>query len=810
MGEKEIIVKATPFPKYNATDAEKQSKTYGLQVAKAIEGEWFKRSGNGCRFYDRYADYHSKRLYARGEQPVEMYQDLFKVNGDNSWLNLDWSIVKIAPKFVDIVVNGINNRGFAIKAQSEDISSAEKKNIFQEMVEADMYAKDFLKQTKDQFGIDAYNVNPEEIPESDEEMSLYMQLKYKPSIEIAAEISINTILEQNGYIDSIKPLVDYDITVIGKGAIRHNFKPGEGVVIEYVDPALLVHSYTDKRDHSDCFYFGDVKTVHYTELRKIDPTLTDEQIAEMKATSSMWYRNYPEAYQYSDDAFADEMINLLFFSYKTEKRFVFKKKNLGNGGARVIRRDESFVPDPEGDGMFERKDIIKDVWYEGVLVLGTKYLIDWKLQKNMVRPESPSGKVYSNYIVNAPRMYRGQEDSTLSRMIPFLNQIQLIHLKLQQVASRVNPNGIYIDADGLVDVDLGNGKTYSPSEALNLYFQTGTVIGRSNTTDGDFNNARVPIQELNSNSGNDKISSLINMYNYNLNMIRDCTGLNEARDGSNPDDRGLVGLQKMAAAQSNVATRHILDGGIDITKRLATSLSLRISDILEYADFRDEFAMQVGKYNLAIMNDIKNLPLHSFGIFIELEPDEEEKAKLEENIQIALSKGNIELEDAIDIRTIKNVKLANEMLKVKKRNKLKAMQKREDEQSAIQMQINMQSQQAAAEQRMQLAQAEAQSKIAVEQARHQFEMEKMQAEVQAKEYLMSVEFSYESQLRGMETDNLSKREKAKEDAKDKRVDLQATRQSELIEQRQKGLPAKNFESSNDSLGDFDLESFMPR
>lgn len=810
MSKPDIIVKNRPFPKHTATEAEKSTKEYGLQVARAMEGEWFSRTGGGCRFYQRYAEYHELRLYARGEQPIGMYQDLFKVNGDMSHLNLDWSIVQIAPKFVDIVVNGINNRLFTVKAQAEDISSAENKNIFQQMVETDMLAKDFLKLTKDQFGIDAYNVNPEELPENDEEVSLYMQLKYKPSIEIASEVAINTVLEQNNYVDVVKPMMDYDLVTIGKAAGIHTFKPGAGIVIDYVDPADLIHSYTEKPDHSDCFYFGHVDTVHYTELRKINPDITNEELESIKNYGAAWYAEYSEANQFVDNAFSDEMVTLLFFSYKTDKRFVYKKKNLNTGGARVIRRDETFVPDPEGDGMFERKDIVKDVWYEGVLVLGSDHLVKWELQKNMVRPNSPSSAAPSNYIVNSPRMYKGRDGSLVKRMIPFINQIQLTHLKIQQVASRVNPNGIYIDADGLVDVDLGNGKTYNPSEALNLYFQTGTVIGRSSTTDGDFNNARVPIQELNSSSGNDKIASLIGLYNYNLNMIRDCTGLNEARDGSMPDDRALVGLQKMAAAQSNVATRHILNAGLDMTKKFAIGVSLRIADIVKYSDFREEFAMQVGKYNLAILEDIMQLPLHSFGIFIELEPDEDEKQMIEQNIQMALSRNEIWLEDAIDIRMIKNLKLANEMLKVKKKSRIRAQQKREDEQSAIQMQINMQSQQAAAEQRLQVAQAEAEAKIAVEQAKHQFEVEKLNLEVQAKSRLMEQEFMYEKELRGMETDNLSKREKDKENAKDKRVDLQATRQSELIEQRQKGLPAKNFESSNDSMGDFDLESFMPR
>ena len=805
-----VIISSTPFPNQMATDSEKNTKEYGLRVGKAIEGEWFKRVNSGsCRYYDQYLDFHRLRLYARGEQPTQMYKDLLAINGDLSYLNLDWKPVQIIPKFVDIVVNGMNDRLYAIKASAQDINSAEKKNSFQEMVEADMLAKDLLVQTKEQFGVDAFNVPQEEIPETDEELALYMQLKYKPSIEIAEEVAINTLLEMNDYRDVVKPMIDKDITEIGIGAAKHEFLVGAGVQVSYVDPAALIYSYTEKPDFSDIYYVGEVKQVHYTELRKINPNLTNEELVDIKNSGSAWYNYFPIIRQFQDDIFNEEVVTLLYFNYKSDKRFVYKKKFLDNGGERVIRRDEGFNPEGENE-KFEKIDVVKDVWYEGVLVMGSNILIKWDMLKNMVRPEAATQKALCNYVINAPSMYKGQIQSLVKRMIPFADQIQLTHLKLQQVMSRIIPDGVFIDADGINEVDLGTGAAYNPEDALKLYFQTGSVIGRSYTGDGEFNNARIPIQELSTNSGQSKMSALIGTYNYNLNMIRDVTGLNEARDGSMPHPDTLVGVQKLAALNSNVATRHILNGGLNITKRLAECLSLRIADIINYADFRDEFAMQVGKYNLAILEDIQNLYLHSFGIFIELEPDEEEKAQVEQNIQIALQSGQIDLEDAIDIRMIKNLKLANEMLKVKRKRRLEQQQKREDQQSQIQMQINMQSQQAAAEQKQQTAQIEAQAKISIKQAESQYDIQKMQFEVEAKKALMALEFEYNMKLKGIETDGLMKREKEREKAKDKRVDLQATRQSDLINQRKNNLPPMSFESEEDSLDAFDLSSFEPR
>jgi len=172
---------------------------------------------------------------------------------------------------------------------------------------------------------------------------------------------------------------------------------------------------------------------------------------------------------------------------------------------------------------------------------------------------------------------------------------------------------------------------------------------------------------------------LIGNYNHYLDMIRAVTGLNEARDGTTPDPNSLVGVQKLAALNSNTATRHILQASLYITKTLAECLVIRTADVLQYADFKDEFAMQIGKYNLQILEDIKNLYLYDFGIFIEMSPDEEEKAMLEQNIQMALSKENISLEDAIDIREIHNLKMANQLLKLKRKQK-------QDKEQQMQMQ----------------------------------------------------------------------------------------------------------------------------
>jgi hypothetical protein len=806
-----VQINATSFPSQLATDAERASKEFGLQVGQGIQYEWFRKDGNSCRYYSQWRDFRRLRLYARGEQPIGKYKNELAVDGDLSYLNLDWTPVPIIPKFVDIVVNGMSDRLFKVKAYAQDAMSQAKRSKYQDMVESQMVSKDILTTIKDKTGVDAFMMDPEQLPETDEELSLYMQLKFKPAIEIAEEEAINTIFDENHY-DDLRKRLDYDATVIGIEVAKHEFLQGTGVQISYVDPANIVYSYTEDPFFKDCFYWGEIKTLPIGELMKIDQSLTREDLQEITQYSQAWYDYYNVAQFYENSMFNRDTCTLLYFNYKTTKKVVYKKKTLEGGGSRIIEKDETFNPPTEmmEEGNFEKIEKTIDVWYEGIMVMGTNILLQWKMSENMVRPKSASQHALPNYVACAPRMYKGVIESLCRRMIPFADLIQITHLKLQQVIARTVPDGVFIDADGLNEIDLGTGNAYNPEDALRLYFQTGSVIGRSFTQDGDFNNARVPITQLNSNSGAAKTQMLITNMNHYVDMIRSVTGLNEARDGSNPDPNSLVGLQKMAALNSNTATRHILDGSLYVYRSLAEALTYRVADILQYADFKDEFANQIGKYNVSILEEIKDLYIYDFGIFIEVSPDEEQKAQLEGNIQMALSKGDINLEDAIDIREIRNIKLANQLLKMKRIKTQERLEKNEMQKQAMIAQQQLKSQEMAGQVAMQKIDLETRSKMQIKQAEVAFDIQKMEKEAEMKSYLMREEFDYNLQLRGMETSNINSREQTKEDAKAKRISQQNTEQSKLINQRKNNLPPISFESNEDSLDGFDLAEFEPR
>jgi uncharacterized lipoprotein YajG len=811
MSDVKPIINAQYFPSQFVSDAEKRTETFGLRIGQAIQYEWFRRDGGSARYYSQWRDFHRLRLYARGEQSVQKYKNEMAVNGDLSYLNLDWTPVPILPKFVDIVVNGMSDRFFKVKAYAQDAMSMAKRNRYQEMVETQMAGKDIFENLQKTMGINGFTMNPENLPENDDELQLYMQMNYKPAIEIAEEEAVATIMEDNRYSD-LRKRIDYDLTVLGVGMGKHVFYPGEGVRVEYVDPANVVYSYTEDPYFRDCFYWGEIKTVPITELKKIRPDLTTEQLSEISKYSQSWYDYYNVGEFYDNSLFRNDTVTLLFFNYKTTNTFTYKKKNLDSGGARVIEKDENFNPPAEmmEEQGFEKISRTIDVWYDGVMVMGTEVVLKWQLMENMVRPKSASQHAVPNYVACAPRMYKGNIESLVRRMIPFADLIQLTHLKLQQVIARVVPDGIFLDADGVNEVDLGNGQAYSPEDALRLYFQTGSVIGRSYTQDGEFNNARVPIQELNSSSGQQKMAALIGNYNHYLGMIRAVTGLNEARDGTVPDSRSLVGVQKLAALNSNTATRHILDGSVYITKSIAEALTCRISDILEYAPYREEFVTQIGRYNVSLLDEIKDLYIYDFGIFIEVAPDEEEKNQLEQNVQMALQKGDINLEDAIDIREIRNIKMANQLLKLKRRKNLENLQAQEMQKQQMTIQGQMEAQRAAAQTMMMKVNAQAEADMRVKQAEVAFDIERIKAEVEAKATLMEREFSYNIELAKAQGQALSAREEAREKEKAKRIGMQNTQQSKLIDQRKNNLPPISFESNEDSLDGFDLAEFEPR
>ena len=791
------------FPNQVVSDEVKASYDYGLQVSRAIEQEWFNQGrGNGNRYLNNWNSFHSLRLYARGEQSIQKYKDELSINGDLSYLNLDWKPIPVISKFVDIVVNGMSNKTYEISAFAQDPFSVKSRTDYAAAVERDMNTKEALQNIQQNLGMDfSMTGDLQALPQSKEELDIHMQMTYKQNVEIAEEEVINNVLSFNKYNETKKRLA-HDLTTIGIGAVKTSFNKSEGIVTDYVDPANMIYSYTEDPNFEDIYYVGEVKSISLAELKKQFPNLSPaelEKIQDMPGNSQYVtnWGNYDE-----------NTIQVLYFEYKTYSDQVFKIKKTDQGLEKTLEKPDTFNP-PVNDN-FERISRTIEVLYTGAKILGTNIMLEWKLAENMTRPTADTTKVMMNYCISAPRMYKGRIESIVSKITSFADMIQITHLKLQQVMSRIVPDGVFLDMDGLAEVDLGNGTTYNPAEALNMYFQTGSVVGRSLTQDGELNRGKVPVQELSSSSGQAKIQSLIGTYQYYLQMIRDVTGLNEARDGSAPAKDSLVGLQKMAANASNIATKHVLDSLLYLTVRTCENISLKVADVIENPLTENALTNAISTFNTKTLEELMNLQLHDFGIYLELEPEEEEKALLEQNIQVALQTQAIALSDAIDIRQIKNTKLANQFLKLRQTQKIKREQEQQQANIQAQAQANAEASEKAAMAEVQKQQALTQEKVSIEQAKSQFEIQRMQTEAQIKRELMAEEFNFNMQLAQVRANAEGSKEKEIEDRKDKRIKIQGSQQSELIQQRQtEGLP-KNFESSgNDVLGGFGIEEFGP-
>ena len=786
------------FPSQVVSDADKASEEYGLQVSRAIEQEWFDQGRTSQnRYLSNWNNFHQLRLYARGEQSVQKYKDELATNGDLSYLNIDWKPVPVISKFVDIVVNGMSQKTYDIKAYAQDQESLKNRTAYAQSILRDMYSQDLLNKATNVTGQDfsASPLSADALPENQEELDLHMQLSYKQSIEIAEEEAINNVLAANKW-DLTRRRLNYDLTVLGIACVKTNFNVSEGIKTEYVDPAYLVYSYTEDPNFDDIYYVGEVKAVTIPELKKEFPNITDEELYKIQQMPGN--RQYITGWGNYDE----NTVQVLYFEYKTYMNQVFKIKYGDNGLEKAIEKTDDFNPPPNDN--FERISRTIEVLYTGAKILGTTTMLEWKMSENMSRPYADTTKVEMNYVIAAPRMYKGRIDSTVNKITGFADMIQLTHLKLQQVMSKIIPDGVFLDIDGLAEIDLGNGTNYNPAEALNMYFQTGSIVGRSLTQDGGMNSARVPIQELTSSSGQAKIAGLIQTYQYYLQLIRDVTGLNEARDGSMPDRDALVGIQKMAINASNTATKHLIQSSMFLTLRTCENISLRIADCLDYPLTAKVLEQSITTYNTATLKEIKNLNLHDFGIYLELEPDDEEKAMLEQNIQIALQSGGIDLDDAIDVRQIKNLKLANQMLKLRKNKKQKAAQEAQMQNIQAQAQANQQTAQQAGLYEVQKQQALTQETINIERAKSQFEIEKLQIEMQLKQQIMEQQFQYDLQLAQAGIQTKQQLQTEAEDRKDKRTKIQATQQSELIDQRKNNAMPKDFEAPEDMFGSFGL------
>lgn len=803
-----------------ASSEEKDTEEYGLKYANLIESEWFyiKDGNSGNSYQDKRQKFDKLRKYARGEHSTDLHKELITGGTDGeSYSNYDWRPIQILPKFVKLVVNQMLERLYQIDAKAVDGVSQGLRDKHKELLQNLMVNKQMYAQAKQELGVDLVPPGMES-PDTPEEIDLRMSLEYKPNIEIAMEEAIKYTLNINEYDEEQKQLLK-DLVEIGVCAVHHSTDPSKGLKVESVDPADMVWSYPTKKNFGNVYYYGRVKRMTVNELQRIaGRKFTDEEIRDFANVSSEWqgYNKISNEFWYRGEDLSAHMVDVLFFTFKTTKNKKYKKKYRKDGSFTIKERESTFIkPDSirdkeiaQGYKEFDVLEEVMDVWYEGAKVLGTQSLFNYGECSNMVRPEGYlQSEAMSNYIVYAPELYQGRIQSLVERVIPDIDQMQQLKIKIQQFIAKAKPNGIFIDIDGLEEVDLGGGNTLTPLELIRFYDDTGNMIGTSRMADGSIQNGRA-IQELN-NGQIAGLEQLMNAYNFSFNLLRDAIGIGQGADASLPHPDTSVGALQQQQINSNVATRYILDAQLKMTQYLAEGLALRLKDIFKYPRLLNAYTNSIGKANVEIIKSMKNLHLHDFGITIALKPDAQEKALLEQNIQAEIAQGGLSTTDGIDIRRVGNLALANQMLKIRKEKHVKEAHAREMEKIQAQAESNSQAAQTASQIKQQEFQITNQGKIELERVKGENALQLINRELEAKRELMALEYEYQMGIKKKESDNLKDRETIKEDRKDRRQAESATQQAKIKAESKKENPQPiEFQSANATMtGDFGLDDF---
>jgi len=777
--------KLNGYPSPLASNEEKATKEYGLEYFKTMYYEW--HNNGDVYFRDRKMRYNRNRSYAEGNQDVGKYKDLLDVQGDSSYLNIDWTPVSVVPKFVDVIVNGMVNQEYDVKAKSIDPVATNKRLEKKKQMLGDMLSKDFLESLEDETGIP---LAPNGfVAQSSEEVDMFMALNYKQNVEIALEKAIEYTLDKNDF-DEVKRYMIRDLVVLGLCAAKVDLSPINGVKIRHVDPANLITSFSAKPDYKNIRHAGEVYSMTIADLKQQagDEFSEDDYIKIAKEYAGKnnnpsnygtqaYFDNGNETYDY--DKFS---VNILDAEFITSHSLNYEKKENRFGGYSVNKKPSNYKKPKKSKTKREDIGSTVKVIYKGKYIVGTDYIFNYGMMKDMPRPKSNLSETNLSYIIYQPNLYKMKSRSLVDRMIPFADQIQLAHLKIQHVLAKSRPKGAAFEIGSLENVSKGDGGTFTPMELQEIYDQTGNIYYRRIDDEGQMTGA-MPIQELENGIGRD-FNTLIGVYNHNMQMIRDVTGVNEARDASQPSSEALVGVQKLALLASNNATRDVNDAYLNATRRLSQCISMRMQDLINYKGLHSMYSNVIGDTAMHSIDMMKKLSIHEFGITLDVAPSEEEKQLMEQNIQASLAQKELRLEDAIMIRSIRNIKMANQML-ILRREKYRQEQEEQARQASEQ---NAQLQQQSAQQAAQLKQQEMQSEMQIEQSKIQ---SKAQAEMQLKQldYELKEQFEqaqHERRLREIELGNLGKEGAANIQGEVRKSVQQqsAMNQSQMIEQRQ--------------------------
>ena len=789
-----------------AATEEKVQKAYGLAYAKALVAQWGGVDTEGSLYRKRFKEFETARQYANGTQDTSIYKQILNSldanNGDGTMMTLDWTPVPIIPKFAKIVVNKIISSYRYPQVEAIDPLSQNEKDIKKKKIALRIENKEMFQEAK-AAGLNV-DVDPDKLPQTPEEVEIFLDTNIKTDAEIAAQLATNMTLSWNNFDERVYRRNVEDLVNCGMAVTKRSNDPNYGIQEEYVDPAYFLHSHTDDPTFSDMVYAGHLKRISIQELKRLaGDQFTEEQYQKIAKTvmnkygnnASRFVDNYYDQrlgrYNYGYDEFTLEVLDFEFLSVDS---MIYEKKQSRFGNIGFYFKGNSY--EAPKNSVYDREPIQMNnaTIYGGMHIVGTEYIFNYGQKNNVPKNIHDLTKARMSYSVVATNIRNMIPKSLVSSVIGFADQLQLSHLKIQQAIAKSKPDGIIIDIEGLENVDLGRGGDLQPLEIQDIYEQTGVFYYRSKNPEGGFQNP--PVQQIDNRIRN--INELIALYNHYLRMIRDATGINEVMDGTTPKGEALVGVNQMAVAAGNNALYDVTNSAMILYRKVCEDILKCLQILPAESVLYKVYEKAIGKTNMSVLNSFSDLPMYNFGIQVMTDLNDRDRQYLEQNIQIALSQKEIDLEDAIAVRNIKDVDQAERLLVIRRKKRI-----------AQQQQMQQANIQAQAQANAQAAQASMQAEVQKEQAMMQLEMQKKQMEFEMKAQLAQLEHQMKIELEklkgeyGIAEQQIESRVKnsaevMKEDRKDDRVKKQAVEQSKLISQR-KGDRGELPEDQTDML-----------
>ena len=780
------------FPNPLAPAEEKASDGYGCKYAKAIENQWGSVDDGNSLFKRRYDTFKKNRKYANGTQDTVIYKKLLTSldpNGnDGTLLNVYFTPVPILPKFSRIVVNNVLARSPYPNVEAIDPLSSSYKDIEKKKMEAEVLAREELKKLKEKTGM-TVSRDPDDIPETLEEAEIFMGTSIKTDAEIAAQLGANMTLQWNEFNDTTFRRCVEDLTVLGMAVVKRDNDPNYGITTSYVDPIDFVHSHTEDPNFSDVVYAGHVKKISIQELKRLaGDQLTEQQYEKIAKkvmgrhgnnSSSYNRRHYDEINGRTNYGYDEYVVEVLDFEFLSVDTMYFEEKTSRFGNTGFYNKGFSYKE--RANSLTERVSVPMNITtvYGGSYVLGCGYLFNYGLKKDVPRNQHELSRARLSYSISATNLQDMMPKSLIGGCLGFADMLQLTHLKIQQAIAKAKPDGLIIDIEGLENVQLGKGGELQPLDLHDIYEQTGVFYYRSKNPEGGFQNP--PIREIGNSIRN--INELIGLYNHYLRLIRDSTGINEVMDASSPNSEALVGVREQAIKASNNATYDITNSAMLLFKRVCDDIVRCLQIVPKGSKVFESYSHAIGESNMKVLSSFSDLSMFNFGVKVVKEMDERDKVQLEQMVQISLGQKEIDLEDAMAIRDLKDIDQAERLLMLRRKKRKMMMMQEQQMMQQQQAQLAQQQQQAKAQMEAQKAQMEAQIEMQKIQAKAQAEIMVAQATHELRKEIETIKI--QASL-GFKTDDQEFREKLevlKEDRKDDRVKKQAVQQSKLMSQR---------------------------